>query len=256
VIEFDWSAEFGSAMDDELAELDEHGFPREQWMRGGRVSKDAPNKEDELWWRERGPQMGQAWQEWREQSKWQIWEPVPGTPAIELRISFDLGLDKPGLVIIDRVMVTPNGELVILDLKTGSSTPASSMQLGWASVAIEQTFGIKPPYGCYWKGRKGDNLPLTPLNQWTLPLFRELYRMYLRGSRSGVYIPNVDTICMTCGVRYACYLGGGEKAWELDPLASKVTLSPEVDLGEKEGSSDGNADQEGEAQVTAEKPPY
>ena len=50
----------------------------------------------------------------------------------------------PVKMALDRIMQLPDGELVVLDLKTGSRTPSTTLQLGFYSVGIEPYFGLTP----------------------------------------------------------------------------------------------------------------
>jgi len=124
------------------------------WRKAGRTTKANPDGEDESWWLEEGRRMLDSWVQFRTgQLGWSIWTTPDGKPAIEISMTPHMG-DVPVQMGIDRVMVTPDGELVIVDLKTGKYTPSSDLQLALYAVGMEKTFGIRPKYGTYWMARQ------------------------------------------------------------------------------------------------------
>jgi len=117
------------------------------WRAGGRATIANPNKEDGDWWQANGLSMVNNWVSFRNaEHNLELWVTPQGVPAIEL--VFNMNLD--GVMVkgaLDRMMVLPNGDLVVLDIKSGARMPSSDFQLGIYAVAMEGVFGIRPKYG-------------------------------------------------------------------------------------------------------------
>lgn len=175
----------------------------------GKATKANPRGEDELWWLAKGPEMLQNWQTFRERTHWDIWRTPDGTPAIELEVTgeFDGVLVK---MFIDRVFRTESGALVILDLKSGSRTPVSDLQLGFYAGGVRQKFGVDVHGGVYWMAREGTCTPVVSLDMWTPRLLGHYARQLQTARREGIYLPNVTAMCRACGVRRYCAAVGGE----------------------------------------------
>ena len=109
-------------------------FTPDQYVATGRASAEYGGKRNEKWWLDNGPDMIDRWVAWREKNQWTIWD-VDGVPAIEMECRFTLPGDIYVLAFIDRVFVTPTGEIVVVDLKTGRS-PETPEQLGLYATAI------------------------------------------------------------------------------------------------------------------------
>lgn len=173
------------------------------WRTGGRATKANPNKEDGTWWSTEGEKMLQRWADWRSGSHgWTIWVNDDGIPAIELGLTPTLG----GVQVkmhIDRVMVTPDGELVILDLKTGQRTPSSDLQLAFYAAGMEQQLGVRPSYGTYWMAREGTTSPLVDLNFLSKDKVEEMIADFERARQARLFIPNLNN-CKMCDLTKDC----------------------------------------------------
>ena len=134
---------------EKTSQIGSTGVETALWRAGGRATKANPNREDETWWKYEGRQMLDRWVAWRTGTHgWKLWSDVSGIPAVEIGLNPVLG----GVTVqmhIDRVFITPENELVILDLKTGQRTPSSDLQLAFYAAGMEKTFGIRPKYGTY-----------------------------------------------------------------------------------------------------------
>lgn len=174
----------------------------EGWRAGGRATKAFPNKEDGDWWLANGPGMVDNWKRWREGSGWSIFE-IDGRPAIELGLDFEVGGEFAIKMFIDRLMVNEHGELVVVDLKSGSSTPKSALQLALYAYGCEKILGIRPKWGTFWKARDGGTTPLMDLD--TLPSEKVEYIVsgFDKLRKSGIFIPNLDE-CGWCGFKDIC----------------------------------------------------
>lgn len=173
-----------------------------EWRAGGRATKENPDKENGKWWASSGRAMLQRWVDWRNGSHgWQIWR-NDGIPAIELGLVVNFG-DVPVKMHIDRVMVTPAGELVILDLKTGQRTPSSDLQLAFYAVGMELALGIRPQYGTYWMARTGATSPLVDLDFYTKEMIIDMVASFDRARRQHLFIPNLNN-CHMCDLTQHC----------------------------------------------------
>jgi len=199
---------FHKYFDEELAK-----YPQDTVFRaGGRVSKAYPNKEDQSWWREKGPEQITAWAEWRRTNPNLEILMVNGEPAIEIAVAANLdGVTLRGY--IDRVFVDKEtGEMLIVDLKTGSYPPASQLQLGFYRAALEQTVGLNPQYGAYWMARQGVLSQVEELWHST-----EMITSWLKTTKQliddAVFIPHITNMCKSCGVRDYCYAVNKSIEW-------------------------------------------
>lgn len=178
-------------------------LPEASWRAGGRASKANPDKENGVWWAVEGRNMLRKWADWRTGSHgWQLWSDALGIPAIEIGLSPVLG----GVTVqmhIDRVMVTPEGELVILDLKTGARTPSSDLQLAFYAAGMEKTFGIRPKYGTYWMAREGTTTPLVDLDFYSMEMIEQMVADFDRARQAHLFIPNLNH-CKMCDLTDKC----------------------------------------------------
>jgi len=90
------------------------------WRASGTATIANPNKEDGNWWQANGLNMVKNWVNFRTtQELMSLWVTPQGVPAIEL--VFNINLD--GVMVkgaLDRMMVLPDGSLVVLDIKSGT----------------------------------------------------------------------------------------------------------------------------------------
>lgn len=184
--------------------------PPAEWRRSGRASKAWPEKETEEWWAENGPLMVQRWIDWRTSSGWTLWETPDGRPAVELALNVQMG-GVPVKMFIDRVFVTPEGQLVVVDLKTGSREPKDPIQLGMYACGMELTFGERPQYGAYWMGRTGGTGVPHDLEHLTVDLMGGWLADWDRARRANLFIPHVTDMCGYCSVRDYCVAVNGPK---------------------------------------------
>lgn len=209
------------------AQIEKSGIGTEDWRSAGRKTKAYPDGEDGDWWQKNGLTFVNAYAEWRESTPWEIWETPAGEPAIELDMRCTFG-DVPIRAIVDRVFVTPEGELVVLDLKTGTRMPKDQgLQLGFYSSAIEVVFGVRPSYGCYWNARTGGITDPKNVDHFTPDFLGTILGEFVRARDSGLFIPHPSMSCDSCGVRRACAAVNGPEAHLYDPLHPDF-IPPEV----------------------------
>jgi RecB family exonuclease len=190
-----------------LAQIADKGFSKEDVRAGGRATKAYPNKEDEKWWFDNGLAMVEAWETWRDNSGWTIATMPDGKPAIELDIEVEIG-GLPVKMVIDRVMqLTPEGattnDYVVLDLKTGKTTPSSALQLGLYATGIELAYGWRPAWGTYWMAREGTISEPEHLEFYSKEFFEDLFSKFKTAREHGVFLPNFNA-CKMCSVLEYC----------------------------------------------------
>lgn len=201
LLEFDATAAFNAALDEQL---------KEAGHRPGNVPEDgvrASREQREAWWRAEGPGMVQSYVSWREATGWRVWEDGAGQLGVEYKIDVELipGREETRIVaFIDRIFVTPAGELVIVDLKTGARKPDSNLQLGFYRAALMVQEGITPDLGGYFMNRKGA-MDVVGLHKYSPEHVSQFALQLRRGVEANVFIPNVNSFCKSCGVAQHCW---------------------------------------------------
>ena len=208
-----WQESFNEAIG---REQESSGTNPVDWRSGGRATKEWPEKENGDWWNANGIKMLEDFTEVWAASGWSVWITPEGVPALELGLNVYYG-DTLVKAFIDMIAVTAEGELVVVDFKTGKSMP-SNMQLGLYASSIEKQFGIRPAHGYYYDARKAQMILTYDLARWTPQLFTELFRQFELGVENNIFLPNVGMACPTCSVGAYCYANGGEMASLMDPL--------------------------------------
>jgi hypothetical protein len=121
--------------DDAGLEIRASGYERAelQWTGG-------PNKKGRDWWLVYGPKMVDAYERWIGESGWEI---------IAVEHPFEVVIDgEPRIGHIDRVMVTPEGVLYIVDLKTGKEV-LGRLQLGTYRAGYREDTGLDADRGAF-----------------------------------------------------------------------------------------------------------
>ena len=189
------------------------------WRIGGRSSAKNPDKENKAWWDENGKKMFfdfiNAWQE----SHFELWVSEDNTPGVEIEFNQMFGT-VPIKAFADAIVVTPAGELAVVDFKTGSYMPDSSMQLGVYACCMEMQYGVRPSKGYFYSARKGLFLEASGMDRWTIPVMAEMFQQFARGLEQEIHLPNISMMCGSCGVKDYCYAYGGQLAPIYDPLAN------------------------------------
>lgn len=175
---------------------------------GGRVSKAWPAKENDQWWLHNGPELVQNWVTWRQVREHQGWQ------IRDVEYAFEMTLGTvPVRGFIDRVMVDPNGQVHVIDLKTGSHSPTSALQLGVYALAYEAGTGERPAIGAYFMNRKAELTPPESMNRFTTELVGSWFDMARTAIEAEVFIPKPSGLCRSCTVADKCSLFG-------DPILS------------------------------------
>jgi len=180
-----------------------------EWRAAGRVSKANPNKEDGNWWLTNGAKMFDNWVAFRNGSNgWRLWE-HNGVPAIEIGMT-PIWNDVPVQMHLDRVMVNPDGELVVLDIKTGSRTPTSDLQLAFYAAGMEEMLGVRPRWGAYWMAREGIVSEMIDLDKYTKEDIISIVTQFDTARKQSIFLPNFSH-CVMCNLKTKCKWKNGEK---------------------------------------------
>lgn len=213
VLSFDAAKVFNASMSEEMEAVEDE-MPGARWAAGGRATKEFPNGEDEAWWRASGPRMVQDWIKWREDEGWSVWVLPDGSPAIEVELQPTFG-GITHRMIIDRVMVTPKRQIVVVDLKSGRQMPSHDLQLGFYHAGLRQVFGVSA-FGAYWNARKAEMSPLKDLRHYTAALLDAYAERFVAARRGRIFLPHVNPFCKGCGMAVFCSAVGGVQS-HLDP---------------------------------------
>ena len=192
-----------------------------EWRAGGRATKANPNKEDATWWLENGPKMVDFWTQFRQDSGFNMYQLPDGSEAIETELNQEVG-GVPLKAFLDRLMVAPTGELIVVDIKTSSREPASLTQLGIYAILVEKTLGVRPSLGSYFMARTGELTAPQSLDRYTEARLGSWAKGFELAMENKIFIPQVSTMCGTCSVNAACYAVGGKDSH----------LYPEISIGE------------------------
>lgn len=157
--------------------------------------------EDGAFWQDKGPAHVANYIKWREQTQWPVlW--------IELRVEGTLA-GQPYIGYIDRIFVNDDGQPIIVDIKSGSSTPYLPLQQGLYRELLLQSQGIAADLGAFFKtaparGRDG-GLLTEPVDLTKYAPLLEAYTTNLATSQEqGLYVPKPSYFCGSCDVRMFC----------------------------------------------------
>lgn len=182
-----------------------------------KVTGRAPapyGKRTEQWWIDHGHEFVDKWIEWRlEHRDWQIWETPDGKHAIEWEFNVQLPGGTPVKGFVDRIFVTPVGELVVVDIKTGRM-PETAEQLGLYATALELSYGpgLRASWGYWWDAAKGKHLGPYDLSRFTPEYFATEYAGVIAGVNAGCFPASPANGCVNwCGVADYCPAVGGTK---------------------------------------------
>lgn len=204
---FDPVAVFTAEWEKNYKEAD-NGMP---FRAGGRATKAYPNKEDAQWWLDQGPKMVDFWRQFRQDSGYSLYITPDGRPAIETELLMDIG-DVQMRGFLDRLMVSPDGELTIIDIKTSSQEPKANTQLGTYATLVEKAFGVRPTKGAYWMARTGELTTPIDLSHYTEARLATQVKSFKRAVENNIFIPNPGFLCGTCSVNQACYAVNGSQS--------------------------------------------
>ena len=175
----------------------------------GRVLKKigkngGPNKKDYDWWLVYGPKALDLWTKWKQSNGWFLLRLPDGKPGIEVAFDQPLGDGGPRFRgYIDRVYVNMDGEVIVVDLKSGK-LPAGHLQLASYGLGLKQATGITARRGSYWMAHDGQLTSVVDLESYSEEYVNHLYALAWKGITEGIYLPNVTSNCHGCPVRDFC----------------------------------------------------
>lgn len=188
--------------------LADNGMP---FRAGGKKTTAYPNKEDARWWLDNGPKMLDFWVQFRETSGYTIYELPDGAKAVETELNTEVGgVSMKGF--LDRLMVSPEGELIVVDIKTSSKAPVTYTQLGTYAILTEKTMGIRPVKGAYWMARTGELTEPVELDHYTENRLATHVKGFKIAVDNNIFIPQPGFMCGTCSVNHACYAVKGKNS--------------------------------------------
>lgn len=201
-----------------VAEEERHELPRTRFRAAGRRSAAWPNKEDQDWWLTNGPLMVDRWASFVTTSGMTVWVTPEGAPAVEVAFELDMpAVNTRVKLAIDRILQDPGGELWIVDIKTGSTTPTYPEQVETYRVAAQRRWpGVDFPNGAFWDARNGgmgSTFWLTKDYEWAEYKFGMVKRM----RDQGLFIANPGQQCSWCQVKDYCYAQNGKMAGAVRP---------------------------------------
>jgi hypothetical protein len=161
-------------------------------------------KETLDWWAIHGQTWSLNYRDWRESSDLAL---------IENGVEIAMNPVLNGVMVkmyADRVFVDTHGQVLVVDLKTGSSPQPSSLQLGVYKVGLFKLTGLFAEWGAFYDARKGELTPPVRLDQWTEERVSALFLTFDQQERAGQYLPNVGSHCKyMCSVKQFCVYQGG-----------------------------------------------
>ena len=182
----------------EAKEIDDMGE-----LRGG--GKNQVENGD--YWREHLPLHLQGYVEWRDDRFEQGWEwlLIDDKPAIEFVVKGKFG-EVEVLGFIDRAMRSPEGDVFVIDLKSGKMAP-SREQLDVYADLMKQQYDISVAFGSYYMSRKsaiGDTFLMDRGGQ----ILVDWWTTVASGITNEVFMPNPNPLCGICQVKPWCRLKG------------------------------------------------
>lgn len=215
--------EWYRAFDEVLSREVERHPDKDSWRSAGRAG--AEQKED--WWRINGMSMVTSWVDFVEGNDWKP-AVFDGIPAVEFDVTGEFG-GSTVKGFVDLAAVTPDGELILIDFKTGSRPVSTTQQLGMYSCAMERLGMPRPSLGAYFMNRKGAFGAFHSLDRYTGEYFDAVFSSLRTSIDSNIFLPSVGDHCRICDVADACFANGGSKSAHFDPSDPHYT--------KKEGSA-------------------
>lgn len=211
----------------EIAKMRERWPDESDWITGGRKKgfQDIADREAIGLWQVRD------YVDFAEAHKraWRILPLDGGKVATEVRFDMDFGGVKV-IGFIDQIRQYADGTLEVADLKTGTSTPGSAMQLAVYREVVFANTGILPISGVFVKAGR----PATPradvrptkdvqhfLHSWDKSLLDSIFSDMDRAEKQGIYLPNPQDGCeRTCTVSEFCRIKGSNRS--LDHITTRA----------------------------------
>jgi hypothetical protein len=152
------------------------------------------------WWYGEGLWMLDRWVTFRNNG-WNIYEDY-----IEKQYEIPL-VDTVVKMAIDRVMTDFDGNIVLLDIKTGASSQRHPLQLATYAWALRKN-GVEVDKAGFWDARTGQ-VSTWNLEHLATEEVEEIYSEFDRARKAEIYLPNLSN-CGRCGVLSYCKFMNGQ----------------------------------------------
>lgn len=121
---------------------------------------------------------------------------------------------------VDRIAIRESSdELVLYDLKSGSTIEKNPLQLGTYRVGIQKKLGLDIKKGYYYQTKYNKFMDEFDLTPWTETLVSTHAREWHGDVAEGKFLPHITDGCFRCSMREYCYLKSGDTPLtRLDPL--------------------------------------
>ena len=151
-------------------------------------------REDMSWWYGEGILMLDNWIKFRSKG----WKVYKDFVEKEYEIPID---DATVKMAIDRVMVSPEGKIILLDIKTGASSQKHPLQLAVYKWALEH-HGIKIDGAGFWDARTNS------ISMWNLEFLDyarvlDILNDFDKARKNNIFLPNLNN-CARCDVISSC----------------------------------------------------
>lgn len=168
-----------------------------EWRTAGRKTKAKPDGESLTWWATEGERMADMYVDFRQSNP----ELVTSPDLVEADVTSRFG-DTTVKAFMDRLFHMPDGEMVVVDLKTGSRTPDPS-QVALYATCVELTRGVRPRYGAYYMARTGV-LAKTDVTWLGRSYWQRVIDSFVTALQDSIFIPHPGPFCDSCGVNQSC----------------------------------------------------
>ena len=187
-----WNMEFASSVH---YNEQKSGVQSEYWRASGMKTKSNPGGEDLDWWQDNGLDQVQAYWDWLHNlpSNWKIATMPDGKPGIEWEAEAIFG-GTPVKAVVDCIFEV-DGELVVIDFKSGKKTSYGVIQLALYARAVEQLHGVRPKWGGFYMTRKAEVDELVDLKWWKQSYFDYCFGAMNETIKSGYFMPIVSDAC-------------------------------------------------------------
>lgn len=170
-----------------------------------KTTKRDGSLEDGEWWATEGPAMVATYADWRKQSDWQLLH-LDGESTVEFAMMPEID-GFPVKMFIDRLFVNGDGQIVIMDIKTGKSMPRHSLQLSFYAWGLRELRGINVDLGVFYNPRKGTMSPTYDIRNHSYAV-GTIMRNWKQAVENDHFLPNLEN-CVSCNLAHACYFGSG-----------------------------------------------
>lgn len=164
---------------------------------------DTSRNEGYDWWVAHGTKYFNQYVEWRESSKWDLVETHWAGQFVPKAIELPLEIEIDGVKVVgqvDRIFRMDNGQLVLVDIKTGARMWPSDQLQTYAEILSRQDLSVD--FVAYYDARKAKVTPLD-LTVGHPGLDHKVERIWA-GIRNEEFEPTPGRHCNYCSQRFNC----------------------------------------------------